>query len=52
MCDYAYIIESGRVVLEGPAAALRDDPEVRAAYLAVGHGETADAQVSQRRWWL
>jgi branched-chain amino acid transport system ATP-binding protein len=29
----AYVLETGRVVLEGPARALRDDPSVRRAYL-------------------
>jgi branched-chain amino acid transport system ATP-binding protein len=38
VADYAYVIEHGRIELEGPAKALRDDPRVRAAYL----GEIAD----------
>jgi ABC-type branched-subunit amino acid transport system ATPase component/ABC-type branched-subunit amino acid transport system permease subunit len=33
LADRAYILETGRVVADGPAAALADDPEVRAAYL-------------------
>jgi branched-chain amino acid transport system ATP-binding protein len=32
----AYVMEGGRVVLEGPAAALAEDPRVQAAYLG-GH---------------
>ncbi len=32
LADRAYILETGRVVAGGPAAALADDPEVRAAY--------------------
>jgi branched-chain amino acid transport system ATP-binding protein len=32
----AYVLETGRVVLSGPAAELRDDPKVRQAYLG-GH---------------
>jgi branched-chain amino acid transport system ATP-binding protein len=32
----AYVLETGRVVLSGPAAQLRDDPAVRQAYLG-GH---------------
>jgi branched-chain amino acid transport system ATP-binding protein len=53
MCDYAYIIESGRIVLEGPAQQLRDDPQVQAAYLAVGHGEApSEVRAPQRKWWL
>lgn len=31
--DRAYVLEQGRVVLEGPSAALLDDPRVREAYL-------------------
>ena len=33
LADRAYILETGRVVAEGPAASLAKDPEVRAAYL-------------------
>jgi branched-chain amino acid transport system ATP-binding protein len=32
----AYVLETGRVVLEGPASRLRDDPSVRQAYLGEG----------------
>lgn len=31
--DRGYVIETGRIVAEGSAATLRDDPEVRKAYL-------------------
>ena len=33
LADYAYVIEHGKIELEGPAKSLRDDPRVRAAYL-------------------
>ncbi len=33
--SYGYVIETGRVILEGPSAELKANPEVRAAYL--GH---------------
>jgi branched-chain amino acid transport system ATP-binding protein len=33
LADHAYVIERGRVVTHGPARALLDSPEVRAAYL-------------------
>ena len=33
VADYAFVIEHGRIELAGPAAALRDDPRVRASYL-------------------
>ena len=30
--DYAYVLERGQLVLEGPAAELAQDPRVQAAY--------------------
>ena len=33
LADRAYVLENGRVVLEGAGAALLDDERVRAAYL-------------------
>ncbi len=36
VADYAYVLETGRIVLQGPAAALANDPAVAAAYLG-GH---------------
>lgn len=33
VADYAYVLESGRIALHGPAAAVRDDPRVIEAYL-------------------
>jgi branched-chain amino acid transport system ATP-binding protein len=38
VADRGYVMETGSVVLEGAAAALADDPRVRAAYLG-GHVE-------------
>ena len=32
----AYVMELGRIVLEGPAAELMANPEVQAAYLGTG----------------
>ncbi len=37
VADYGYVMEGGRVVLEGPAAQLRDDARVRDAYLGGSH---------------
>jgi branched-chain amino acid transport system ATP-binding protein len=36
VADHAYVMEGGRMLLDGPAAALKDDPRVRDAYLG-GH---------------
>ncbi len=33
VADYAYVLETGRIVLEGPAATVAEDPKVVAAYL-------------------
>ena len=39
-CDHAYVLENGRVVLEGPAAQLRADPQVQELYLGGALGES------------
>ena len=36
VADYAYVLETGRIVLHGSAGKLADDPAVTAAYLG-GH---------------
>jgi branched-chain amino acid transport system ATP-binding protein len=36
LSDYAYVLDQGRIALEGPAAELLADPRVRAAYLGGG----------------
>jgi len=33
VADRAYVLETGRIVLEGPAQRVREDPEVQKAYL-------------------
>jgi branched-chain amino acid transport system ATP-binding protein len=33
LADHAYLIETGRLVMEGPASRLRDDENIRKAYL-------------------
>ena len=35
IADHAYVIESGRIKKDGAAATLRDDPEIRSAYLGL-----------------
>ena len=36
VADYAYVMDAGRIRLEGDAAQMRDDPRIRASYLG-GH---------------
>jgi branched-chain amino acid transport system ATP-binding protein len=35
IADRAYVLQTGRVVLSGTAAQVRDDPEIRKAYLGI-----------------
>ncbi|MBL8849380.1 MAG: ABC transporter ATP-binding protein [Planctomycetaceae bacterium] len=37
VADYAYVLETGKVAMSGPAAELANSDEVRKAYLGVGH---------------
>ena len=39
IADYGYIMENGRIVLDGPADALRRNADVREFYLGLGAGE-------------
>ena len=34
--DYGYILESGRIVMDGPAATLRENEDVKEFYLGTG----------------
>ena len=39
LADHGYVMENGRIVLEGPAASLRDNPDVKEFYLGISeHG--------------
>lgn len=39
IADRAYVIETGEIVMEGPAADLLHNPEVKRAYLGKGYKE-------------
>ena len=44
--DYGYILESGRIALEGPSESLRNDPTVQESYLGAaprGHDDRVRA---------
>ncbi|SIR41560.1 branched-chain amino acid transport system ATP-binding protein, partial [Aromatoleum tolulyticum] len=36
VADYAYVLETGEISMEGPAKQLADDPRVIEAYLGLG----------------
>jgi branched-chain amino acid transport system ATP-binding protein len=38
LCERAYVLETGRIVLEGESGQIRDRPEVHGAYLGTGPG--------------
>jgi len=57
--DVGYILESGRVVMEGPAAMLRENEDVREFYLGTGGGADAERKsyravksYKRRKRWL
>ena len=37
VADYGYVLENGSIAVHGPAANLRNDPKVVAAYLGGAH---------------
>jgi branched-chain amino acid transport system ATP-binding protein len=39
VADRGYVLETGRIILDGSASDLRDDPEVQRAYLGKGYKE-------------
>lgn len=55
--NYAYIMENGRIVLEGSAASLRDNPDVREFYLGLNEVGTRKSyrdvkHYKRRKRWL
>ncbi len=54
--DYGYIMESGRVVMDGQAADLRDNEDVKEFYLGMGGGERKSFKdvksYKRRKRWL
>lgn len=56
-CDYAYVIENGRVVHEGSARDLKADPRVQELYLGGEEGDSARSfatakRLRRRKRWL
>lgn len=53
---YGYILESGRVVMDGPAAQLRENPDVKEFYLGVSEGRRKSYRdvrsYRRRKRWL
>jgi branched-chain amino acid transport system ATP-binding protein len=41
VADFAYVMETGEVALEGPAAQLAQDPRVIETYLGIGRARQA-----------
>ena len=54
--DYGYILESGRVVMDGPATELRENPDVKEFYLGMSDdGRRSFREVRsyrRRKRWL
>ena len=54
--EYAYILENGRVVMEGTAVSMRDNEDVKEFYLGIsGEGRQSFKDVKQyrrRKRWL
>jgi branched-chain amino acid transport system ATP-binding protein len=57
MADYSYVLENGRIVLDGDSARLRDHPDIQEFYLgqAGGGARRSYREVKQyrrsRRWY-
>jgi acyl-CoA reductase-like NAD-dependent aldehyde dehydrogenase/ABC-type branched-subunit amino acid transport system ATPase component len=49
IADRGYLIETGRIVGQGSAQSLRNDPAVQRAYLGIGEGQAVEAAKSERQ---
>ena len=55
--DYGYVLENGRIVLDGDAARLRDHPDIQEVYLGQSRGgmrrsyRTVKQYRRNRRWY-
>ncbi|MCX7817243.1 MAG: ABC transporter ATP-binding protein [Syntrophales bacterium] len=57
IAHYGYVMENGRIVMEGPSEELRENPDIKEFYLGIGaSGETRNYQVvksyRRRKRWL
>ena len=55
LADHASLMENGRIVLEGPAEDLKQDPDVQEFYLGAGTGQASYRDVKRyrrRKRWL
>lgn len=55
MSDYAYVLENGKVVLDGPSAQLKEDKDIQEFYLGAGSTHTNFREVKhyrRRKRWL
>ena len=56
VCGYAYIMESGKIVLEGPSHELRNNPDVKEFYMGMTRGggrrsfKEVKAYKRRKRW--
>ena len=46
LADYAYVLQTGRTVLEGPAGELAKDPQVQRVYLGIGDRTSPEVPVN------
>jgi branched-chain amino acid transport system ATP-binding protein len=55
IADQGYVMENGKIVMDKPAAALRDDEDVREFYLGLGERARSFRDVKhyrRRKRWL